>query len=84
MYENFTDHDLLETPAAVVAEARHLVDVYQARHDGFFPPTHRLAGDNSERASVGLPGHCWVCAVVGHPVAHPEYGCGDVRCNVDH
>jgi hypothetical protein len=55
MYENFTDHDLLETPAAVVAEARHLVDVYQARHDGFFPPSHHLAGNNSECASVGLP-----------------------------
>jgi len=50
----------------------------------WFPPTHPLAGDNSERAGRGDPGHCEACAVVGHVVAHPDFGCGDVRCNVNH
>lgn len=47
-------------------------------------PTHRHAGEDSERASVGLPGHCEKCAEVGHVNAHPDLGCGDVRCNSSH
>lgn len=45
---------------------------------------HRYCGSNSERQSVGDPGHCEDCCSVGHIVAHPEYGCGDVGCYSDH
>jgi hypothetical protein len=48
------------------------------------PPTHAHSGSNSERQSVGDPGHCELCAQVGHVVAHPELGCGDVGCDDDH
>lgn len=45
---------------------------------------HPLAGSNSERQSVGDPGHCEDCCSVGHVVAHPDLGCGDVGCDVSH
>lgn len=48
------------------------------------PPTARFAGSNSERQSVGDPGHCERCAEVGHVKAHPELGCGDVGCYANH
>lgn len=48
------------------------------------PPTHLRAGTNSERQSVGLPGHCEQCAEHGHVAAHPSLGCGDVGCNAPH
>lgn len=41
-------------------------------------------GSNPERQSVGDPGHCEDCVSVGHVVAHPELGCGDVGCYSDH
>jgi len=47
-------------------------------------PTHRLAGSNSKRQSVGLPGHCEKCAKVGHVKAHPRLGCADVGCDAAH
>lgn len=47
-------------------------------------PTARYAGSNSERQSVGLPGHCERCAEHGHVEAHPNYGCGDVGCSSAH
>ncbi|QYN17547.1 hypothetical protein [Amycolatopsis sp. DSM 110486] len=45
---------------------------------------HPYCGSNSERQSVGDPGHCEDCCSVGHIVAHPDYGCADVGCNNDH
>jgi hypothetical protein len=45
---------------------------------------HEYAGSNSERQSVGDPGHCEACCSVGHVVAHPDLGCGDVGCDSDH
>jgi hypothetical protein len=47
-------------------------------------PTHKFAGSNSERQSVGLPGHCERCAQFGHVRAHKNLGCGDVGCDRDH
>lgn len=47
-------------------------------------PTVAGAGKNTERAMVGLPGHCEKCAQYGHIAAHPEYGCGDVGCSGNH
>ncbi len=47
-------------------------------------PAHRYSGSDSERAGVGLPGHCDPCAIFGHVVAHPDFGCADVQCNNDH
>lgn len=47
-------------------------------------PTASFAGSNSERQSVGLPGHCEDCAQLGHVLAHPDLGCGDVGCNRAH
>jgi hypothetical protein len=45
---------------------------------------HEYAGRNSERQSVGDPGHCEACCSVGHVVAHPDLGCGDVGCDSAH
>lgn len=70
----------LPIPADVATLAGRITD----DHNGFYPPTHDHAGHNSDRQSIGLPGHCWACAVVGHVIAHPDFGCGDVRCDVDH
>ena len=44
----------------------------------------QFAGSNTERQSVGLPGHCERCAAVGHVKAHPELGCSDVGCYSHH
>jgi hypothetical protein len=74
----------LHVPADVVREVEQYVSEYRAAHNRFFPPTHEHAGADSDRASVGLPGHCDICAIVGHVVAHPVFGCGDVQCNSDH
>jgi hypothetical protein len=41
-------------------------------------------GQNTERQSVGLPGHCDRCAEVGHVAAHPDLGCADVGCTQSH
>jgi hypothetical protein len=46
--------------------------------------TASLSGSNSERQSVGLPGHCEPCSALGHVRAHPELGCGDVGCTSAH
>lgn len=43
-----------------------------------------FTGSNSERQSVGLPGHCDDCAEVGHVAAHPDLGCTDVGCHSAH
>jgi hypothetical protein len=50
----------------------------------FPPPTHRYCGSDSERQSVGDPGHCEECAEYGHVLAHPDLGCGDVGCYSAH
>jgi hypothetical protein len=47
-------------------------------------PTARFAGNNPDRQSIGLPGHCERCAEKGHVLAHPNLGCGDVQCNSRH
>jgi hypothetical protein len=49
-----------------------------------FPPTAIYCGANSDRQAVGRPGHCSVCAIIGHVAAHPELGCCDVRCTSIH
>lgn len=79
-----TRHNGLHVPINVERDTDAFVAEYKRTHNRFFPPTHEHAGADSDRAYVGLPGHCYYCAIVGHVVAHPEYGCGDVRCNVDH
>lgn len=45
---------------------------------------HKYAGSNPDRQGVGDPGHCEACCSVGHIVAHPDFGCGDVGCDSDH
>jgi hypothetical protein len=45
---------------------------------------HDLSGSNVERQQVGDPGHCEDCCSVGHVVAHPDLGCGDVGCYRSH
>ncbi|KXO92914.1 hypothetical protein AXK58_13655 [Tsukamurella tyrosinosolvens] len=52
------------------------------REEKFERAGHRLGGQNKERQSIGLPGHCAICAVFGHVVAHPEHGCVDVSCTL--
>lgn len=46
--------------------------------------TALYCGSNPERQSVGDPGHCERCAEVGHVIAHPDLGCGDVGCTYCH
>lgn len=43
-----------------------------------------FTGSNTERQSVGLPGHCDACADLGHVDAHPDLGCSDVGCASAH
>lgn len=57
---------------------------YRPPHMRPVVPTHSYAGSNSDRQCVGLPGHCERCAEVGHVLAHPDLGCGDVGCTRDH
>lgn len=45
---------------------------------------HEYCGTDAERQSIGDPGHCEDCCSVGHIVAHPDLGCGDVGCVRDH
>lgn len=65
-------------------DALELAASIARRHHPGHPITHPHAGADSERASVGLPGHCDTCAIIGHVAAHPDYGCGDVRCDDYH
>lgn len=74
----------LHVPADVLIRVAEVTAAHKASHNGFLPPTHSHSGRDSERQSIGLPGHCEPCAIVGHVVAHPDYGCGDVGCNVNH
>lgn len=46
--------------------------------------TDPRAGVNTDRQSIGLPGHCEECARIGHVNAHPNLGCGDVGCESPH
>lgn len=46
--------------------------------------THSYSGSDSDRQSIGLPGHCEDCAQRGHVTAHPDLGCGDVGCAKAH
>jgi hypothetical protein len=41
-------------------------------------------GTNTDRQSVGLPGHCERCVREGHVAAHPALGCADVGCLDSH
>lgn len=43
-----------------------------------------FAGSNSDRQSIGLPGHCERCSQFGHMRAHPNLGCSDVGCRRSH
>lgn len=45
---------------------------------------HELCGSDTARQEVGDPGHCEDCCSVGHVVAHPDLGCGDVGCYRTH
>lgn len=46
--------------------------------------TASYSGSNKARQEVGDPGHCERCAEVGHVIAHPNLGCGDVGCDRAH
>lgn len=76
-------HNGLNVPLDVALNVEAISRDHLSRK-GAHPPTHPHAGSDAKRASVGLPGHCEPCAVVGHVVAHPDHGCGDVGCNVEH
>lgn len=77
--------DTSDVPPAVLADVRRQLTAHRAQHGrGTYPQTHTRCGTNRDRQWVGRPGHCSVCAVVGHVVAHPERGCADVGCNDPH
>lgn len=42
------------------------------------------AGTDKDRQERGLPGHCDDCVDLGHVIAHPDMGCGDVGCGRYH
>jgi hypothetical protein len=63
--------------------ARTLQTVYD-RWVASCMPTHPYAGHSKERAERGDPGHCERCCQLGHVVAHPKLGCGDVGCTKGH
>lgn len=84
MHENFADTGGLFVPKSVRSAVQATVDEHKHTHKGFMPPTHQHSGMSTARAGVGLPGHCAYCAIVGHVVAHPDYGCPDVHCNDPH
>lgn len=46
--------------------------------------TADFAGSSKARQEIGLPGHCELCATVGHIAAHPDLGCSDVGCERAH
>ncbi len=74
------DEDTEDVADAVRQLAAYLTGVFQPG----WPPTHPYPGQDSDRAGRGDPGHCWICAIVGHIVAHPERGCAEVRCTSSH
>lgn len=68
----------------VPESARSMYERLRSLHHPNYPPTHPFAGTNRDRASRGDPGHCEPCAALGHVVAHPDHGCGDVGCDAAH
>lgn len=77
--------DTVDVPATVVADARRQLTEHRNQYGrGTWPTPHRHCGTSQDRQWIGRPGHCSVCAVVGHVVAHPEYGCSDVGCDDPH
>lgn len=68
----------------VPKSVREEMDQLYRQYAPLYPPTHPHAGQDPGRQSVGDPGHCEACALVGHVRAHPDYGCGDVGCNSTH
>lgn len=72
-------------PRKAYEKAKARIDLWRtAGGHASFPPTALYAGSNSDRQCAGRPGHCSVCAIIGHVEAHPEFGCGDVGCNHSH
>ena len=69
-------------PVPTAAKTRYTE--LRRQFEPMWPPTHRYSGRNHDRASVGDPGHCDYCAVLGHVEAHPDFGCGDVECSRAH
>lgn len=76
--------DTADVPNNVYAEASALLEEHMAAHNRHYPPIAADCGMDVRRAGVGLPGHCSVCAIVGHVKAHPERGCDDVHCDYSH
>jgi len=73
--------DYQSTLALAQASAKEEME-HEPQSRSRFP--HRLSGSDPERQSVGDPGHCEACCAVGHVVAHPDLGCGDVGCVISH
>lgn len=46
--------------------------------------TSNYTGSDKARQEIGDPGHCERCVEVGHVLAHPDLGCGDVGCARGH
>lgn len=49
-----------------------------------WPEPDTYEGSSKARQEVGDPGHCEKCVSIGHVLAHPNLGCGDVGCNRHH
>lgn len=63
------EQDVADVPPAVAELAEYLVSPYVLAR----PPVHPYGG-----------GHCRICAVVGHLVAHPGRDCAGVGCQDAH
>lgn len=78
------EDELVEDVGDVTTSVLDLTEYLRTRFDPLPVPTHPRAGWTQVGSAEGRPGHCSVCVVVGHEVAHPERGCADVGCDGSH
>ncbi len=69
--------DIDDVTSAVLDLAEYL----RSQFEPLPTPTHPLAGADR---GAGRAGHCSICAVVGHEVAHPDRSCAAVGCDGRH
>lgn len=74
----------VEDVGDVTTSVLDLTEYLRTRFDPLPVPMHPGAGWIQRGAGGGRLGHCPVCMVVGHEVAHPDRGCADVGCDGRH
>ncbi len=82
LVQGLVDSDIADVPPPVATFVEWLNGTLSSA--GTDVPVHPHAGHREERAAAGGVGHCWVCATVGHEVAHPTRRPGEVGCTTEH